>query len=370
MVANVPSFAPNWTTAPGRTIARVMSRRGLSLYELALEMDVSEASAEALIEGRLTINGDLAERLSAVLGSSTSFWVNRENQYREDLKRLEVVERTTVELDHTWARSFPIKDMCKLGWLPPTVTRQNCDVALREFFAVDSPQAWQQRFAPAAALAAFRTSPTFQSNPSAVTAWLRWAEIQSNSIKCDKWNADVLIARLSEMRKLTRRNHPSKFVPELRDICGAAGVALVIAPAPSGCRASGATRFLSAEKALIVLSLRYKSDDHFWFTFFHEIGHLLLHSKDAVFLEDGSEITSKEESEANDFAEEILIPREDREELLRLRLRSEDISRFSVRVGISSGVVVGQLQHCGRLGRNQMNHLKRRYSWKEFQDEN
>ncbi|MBY3504010.1 ImmA/IrrE family metallo-endopeptidase [Rhizobium laguerreae] len=366
MAANQTSFAPDWTAAPGRTIRRIMTRRGLSVYELATEIDVSEAKAEALIEGNVLIDKELAERLSAALGSSSSFWIRRESDYRNDLRRLQSTESRSEALDQSWAKSFPIRDMQKFGWLPAAVTKSNCDQILRDFFAVGSIQAWQQRFAPTTALAAFRTSPTFESNPAAVTAWLRWAEIQSDTIQTRDWNPGRLATNLSQMRALTRRNHPRKFIPELKRLCADSGIALVIAPAPTGCRASGATRFLSTKKALVVLSLRYKSDDHFWFTFFHEIGHLALHAKDALFLEDGSEISSKEEDEANKFAEEVLIPADHRQRLQDLRLRSEDITRLSVRLGISSGIVVGQLQHLGRLGRNQMNHLKRRYSWKEF----
>jgi HTH-type transcriptional regulator / antitoxin HigA len=113
---------------------------------------------------------------------------------------------------------------------------------------------------------------------------------------------------LITMRRLTRKKEPSIFVPELRKLCAENGVALVIARGPAGCRASGATRFLSDKKAMILLSFRYLADDQFWFTFFHEAGHLLMHSHKAVFLEDGSDVSLKEEHEANLFAQNILIP--------------------------------------------------------------
>lgn len=367
MVASQATYTPAWSMPPGRTIKRLMLHRGLSIYELSIEIEVSEEKTEALIEGELQINEKLAERLSAALGSSSAFWINREKQYRQDLERLQNPVNSLTALDEKWARSFPLKDMHKFGWFPSTLAKKNSVDLLQEFFGVTSAETWRSRYAPHASLAAFRTSPTFESNPAAVTAWLRWGEIQSENIQCNDWNVERLAENLSEMRKLTRRNHPSKFIPELRRLCADAGVALVIAPAPTGCRASGATRFLSPTKALIVLSVRYKSDDHFWFTFFHEVGHLVLHAKEAVFLEDGSDINSEEEIEANKFSEDVLIPPIHRDELLQLRARSEEISRFSVKIGLSSGIVVGQLQHLGRIGRNQMNHLKRSYSLKDFE---
>ena len=56
---------------------------------------------------------------------------------------------------------------------------------------------------------------------------------------------------------------------------------------------------------------RYKKDDFFWFTFFHEAAHLLLHSKKETFVDDGTD-NDVIENEANDFATDFLIPRNTR----------------------------------------------------------
>lgn len=366
MTANPSAFSPDWTMPPGSTIKRIMSKRGLSVDELAMEIEFSEAKTQGLIDGEVSIDEELATRLSTVLGASHNFWINRERQYRDDLMRLNPNMQSFQSLDTSWAKAFPWQAMRKFGWLPSTTTKQNYVETLQRFFEVKTLEDWVSRYKPTEALAAFRTSPSFESSPPAVTAWLRWAEMKASEIDCNPWSRDALIDSIANMRKLTRRNHPSKFIPELRKLCANAGVALVIAPAPDGCRASGATRFLSPEKALIVLSLRYKSDDHFWFTFFHEVGHLVLHSEDALFLEDNSDVNSLEEIEANEFSANTLVPPGLRDEMLSLKPRSDAISRFSIRAGISSGIVVGQLQHVGRFGRNQMNRLKRRYQWDDF----
>ncbi|VAW51008.1 Antitoxin HigA / unknown domain [hydrothermal vent metagenome] len=66
---------------------------------------------------------------------------------------------------------------------------------------------------------------------------------------------------------------------------------------------SGATRWISANKVVIQISLRYKTDDHLWFIFFHEAGHILLHGKKELFLEGTNGLDEKKENEANVFAE-------------------------------------------------------------------
>ena len=158
---------------------------------------------------------------------------------------------------------------------------------------------------------------------------------------------------------------PSDFLPALQQICSTSGVAAVIVRAPNGCRASGATRFVSSDKALLLLSFRYLSDDQFWFTFFHEAGHLLLHGAESIFLEGLDGDSSTQESEANEFAEKVLIPSEFKHALLTLTPDMRAIIRFAKKIGVSPGIVVGQLQHHGRVRRNHFNGLKRRFQWSD-----
>jgi Zn-dependent peptidase ImmA (M78 family) len=155
---------------------------------------------------------------------------------------------------------------------------------------------------------------------------------------------------------------PQIFIPKLRRISAESGVGVAVVRAPTGCRASGATRFLSDEKALLLLSFRYLTDDHFWFTFFHEAGHLILHGR-KLFLESADMPLDEEEQQANDFSAEILVPAEFVSEMLSLPKNGRQVIRFARRVGVSPGIIVGQLQHLGRIKHSQLNKLKRRYHW-------
>jgi Zn-dependent peptidase ImmA (M78 family) len=140
-------------------------------------------------------------------------------------------------------------------------------------------------------------------------------------------------------------------------------VAVVIVRTPEKCPASGAARFLSKEKAIIQLSFRHLSDDHFWFSFFHEIGHLLLHGAQKTHLEDAGTDDGDEEIEANEFAAEVLVPASARARMLALGEDTRSIVRFATQVGTAPGIVVGQMQHYGVIKRGRMNSLKKRYVW-------
>jgi HTH-type transcriptional regulator / antitoxin HigA len=355
-------FQPNWVSAPGDTIADILEERKLPPGEFARNIGRTLPQMHDLLAGREAITNDLARKLEDVLGASAAFWMNRESQYRQDMARLHGKESAKVRAD--WLQGLPLKDMISFGWINPASSSLEAkEVACLEFFDVPSVSAWREAYRGALEMAAFRTSASFESHPGAVAAWLRQGEVEASSIVCKPWNPDKFGQGLSKIRLLTWTKSPNIFIPKLRDYCAACGVAVVIVRAPAGCRASGATRFISKNKALLLLSFRYLSDDHFWFTFYHEAGHLLLHGKDSLFLEGAHMLKTKQEEEANAFAANTLIPPEQHAALLGLSLDGSEVIKFARSVGVSPGIVVGQLQHLGRLQRNQLNTLKRRFQW-------
>lgn len=349
---------PNWTSAPGDTIMDLLNERNLSVSAFAAKMEDSVEAVENLIEGQLEITTEISLKLSNVLGSSVDFWLRREFQYREDLIRLNKVAETA------WLKLLPISDMIKFGWIKQNISKSV--PALLEYFGVKTITDWQMKYEAEMAQVSFRTSSSFKQQPAAVAAWLRQGEIESNHIVCDAWNPDLFRVSLTEIKKLTRIKDPVDFLPKLAKICAKCGVAIAIARTPNGCQASGVTKFLSAERALIMLSFRYLTDDHFWFTFFHEVGHLLLHGSRCVFVEEigKNRMISYEEEEANEFAAEILIPSDKRPQMMKLAVTNKkSVVGFATSLGISPGIVIGQLQHSGRIEHNRYNFYKRRYTW-------
>ncbi|MDP8997680.1 MAG: ImmA/IrrE family metallo-endopeptidase [Pseudomonadota bacterium] len=314
-----------------------------------------------LITGGAAVDAECATILEEHLGPSAEFWMAREQQYRNSLSRKAMAN--TVVSDKEFVGRFPVTDMKKCGWIANTATLTEKMKSVLDFFGVNSVSEWQAKFGNAVSVAAFRTSPTIEANPFAVAAWLRRGEREGEKIACSQWNKISLKNKITDMRALVRVKDPAIFFPKLVEMCASCGVALVIARAPKGCRASGATRFLTPNKALIVMSFRHRTDDQFWFTFFHEIAHLVLHTGDALFLEDGSEVTEDEEIEANQFAASILIPDVLRDELASVKCSVKGIVAYTRKVGLTPGIVVGQLQHIGRIKYDRFNSMKRRYSW-------
>lgn len=350
------SFAPRWVSSPGNTIAEALERKGVSVRQFAKELGTSEKDARSLLSGVLTINMDLAQNLARVIGSTPAFWIRREHFYRQEVERL-------IGPGQRWLDDLPLSDMMRLGWIPRVTSAADRVSACLDFFDVSDVANWHKKYDNTLNRIAFKTSNSFDSNPGAVAAWIRHAEILAEDLECSEWNEVKFLEILQQLRALTRLKSPSEFIPELQRRCAAAGVAVVVARAPTGCRASGATKFLARGNPLILLSFRHLSEDHFWFAFYHEAGHVVLHGKNGLFVEGTGTISTPNEDEANAFAEKALIPDRYQTELVSLQLNKLAIARFARKIGVSAGIVVGQLQHRGIIPHSRLNFLKRRFRW-------
>jgi plasmid maintenance system antidote protein VapI len=357
------SFTPDWASPPGDTIATILMERRLTSGELARRIKRTKGEVEDLLHGRAEITADIARELAGVLGATEAFWTSREAQYNKDLARLE--REASLSRAREWLSEIPVEEMVNRGWLKTTTGTTDKVTACLQFFGVSTVPSWRKTYMDVLQTVAFRTSPTFASQPGAVVAWLRQGEVLASSIKCKSWDPSRFRTELVALRALTRVKDPDIFIPELKQRSAECGVAIVVLRAPKMCRASGASRFFSPKRALLMLSFRYLSDDHFWFTFFHEAGHLVLHGDRKIFLEGDGTLSSSEEEEANAFAANLLIPPEHKKEMLELPINGIQVVRFARRIGVSAGLVVGQLQHHGRIRQNQLQNLKRRFVWKE-----
>ena len=362
-------FRPDWTSAPGDTIVDILQERNISGMGFATLVGLSLEDTTDLLQGRSTVTLTVARRLTRALGASVEYWMSRDYQYRQDSRRFH-------EAEEGWLRELPLGDMIKFGWLsPPPLPSEELAACLR-FFGVSSFLEWKKNYGSLQEMAAFRSSPSFDSRHESISAWLRQGEIEAEQIECGPWHSERFQECLDQLRSLTRQKDPHRFIPALQETCSENGVAVVVVRAPSGCRASGAVRFVTNDKAILQLSFRYLTDDQFWFTVFHEAGHLILHGQRRFFAStlegqrqwilEGAEVPlTEEEQEANDFAALTLVPERFQDELFTVPLNGRAVIRLAHRVGVSPGVVVGQLQHHGRIGFDQMNRLKRRFAWQE-----
>jgi hypothetical protein len=316
-----------------------------------------------LVSGKAAITPTTALALEKALDVPADFWLVREAKYQE--ARARVVSHQELSASVSWLDELPIKDMQKFKLLKTEASKPALVEACLRFFGVASVAAWRQQYGEETNMsAAYRASERHQQHPGAVATWLRIGEIEAGRIVCSPFDREKFMGALTEARKLTLESDPSKFVPQLREILASCGVALVIARAPKGCPLFGVVRWLSPQKALIQLSVRGLTSDSFWFTFFHECGHIALHGKKIMFLESKG-LSGKEEDEANQFSADRLIPAASLASFVPFTITEQAIREFALSINIDPGIVLGRLQNDGRVLWNRFNHLKTRYQWQE-----
>ncbi|MFC5862512.1 ImmA/IrrE family metallo-endopeptidase [Acidicapsa dinghuensis] len=338
----------------------IISARGLSSAYVQDSLAIREDELKGLLAGKLHISSELAKRLAAVMGSTPRFWLERDKQYHASLKAIELA---TPELTR-WSRSFPLNQMVKAGWL---VRPSSGEVAeeLLEFFGVSNLTEWRENYQARLGHTKFRTSASFENSVGSTTAWIRHGEIIAEEMNCGAFDKVGFRKSLQEIKNLTPEKSPRHFIPVLQQECAKHGVAVVVARCVSGCAASGATHLLESGTALLLLSARFLSDDQFWFSFFHEAGHLVLHTNEACVEEKEAESSAIEE-EANAFAQDVILDPLGRGELMALHPNKFSIARFARRCRVSAGLIVGQLQHNKKINHGSYNLMKVRYLAEEL----
>jgi HTH-type transcriptional regulator / antitoxin HigA len=357
------TFGRDWFSKPGDSVLSLMERRNLSARELAAALTGGMDTVRGLLDGSLQIDRKLARDLAGAVGGTTDFWLRRQANFGEALGQ--VVSVVCTAESEQWLERVPVPGPKAKGRLSDA--RRQAEIRQRlVFFNVNNLAAWMRHYGCIRSETQFRTSPTLLSDEGAVSMWLRQGELEAALVSTKRWDPDGLREKLGEIRGLSRIGHPMRFLPKLKELLAWVGVALVVVRAPTGCRASGATRMVSSDKAMILMSFRFRADDHFWFTLFHEIGHLLLHSGE-TFVDDEETLLDDREWEANEFARRCIIPADRQAEFERLRPNRHAVLRFSVSVGIAPGLTVGQMQHRKMIDHDRLNTLKRRWVWDEIE---
>lgn len=338
------SFRPNYAVSPGSVLDEHREAAGLTQAELAQRLGFSTKHINRLLGGFEPVTPDTALKLESVFGLSAGIWLGLEAKYKEHQARQ--AEAASLESEREWLKSIPHRSLAKLGWIPKGERGPELIRSLRSLFGVGSlnylPDVW------ADVQASYRKSQAFSSHEWALLAWLAKGEKLAAAMTVDAFNGQALRAELPAIKALSCL--PSmEFEKPLVESCARHGIALVFVQAPEGARVFGATRWLDKDRAIIQLSLRYRTNDQFWFTLFHELGHVLLHGKREQFIDferDGVE--SEQEREADEFAAKQLINQADLDKFVTAGVFSTStVVGFADEQDVAPGIVVGQLQHRG-----------------------
>ena len=353
------ALQPDYAAPPGWILEEMLAERDMTQAEFARRCARSAKLISEIIAGRAPVEAKTALEFEKVLGMQAIVWMNIEVEYQLHKERKKIAEK---QIEHMgWVKQFPLSDMRKHGIITKKTNDTGIIDEILRWFNVASIEAWtigQDKISVTC-----RHSVTFNSTKEALATWLRIGELNAEKQKCEEYNIANFKAALHEIRDLTNEL-PEVFLPKMEAICNDAGVAFTIVPSIKKTALSGASRWLSPSKAAIQLSAKYLVNDHFWFTFFHEAAHIILHSKKTIFIDEKGHSDSKFEVEANDWAVNFLVRKEKYGKLKKaMMITKGQVVSFARDEGIHPGIVVGMLQHDKIIRWDHMNGLKQKYEW-------
>jgi HTH-type transcriptional regulator/antitoxin HigA len=332
---------------PGDTILETLEHLKMSQAELAERMGKTSSKVNDIISAKEPITIATALLLEKVLGIDAQFWTNREKAYREKLARIEELEMFETSVD--WLKLQPYKQLQSCGYLPKGQPGPEMVADCLKFYGVGSPRQWESFYVENYTSTQFRKSAIHQTTLGSIAAWLRIGEIELHKMGLQAFSKEDLKASFQEILILVRK-HPEDFAERLQQICKNAGVALVYTPCLPKAPVSGAARWVGGSP-LIQLTDRHKTNDQFWFSFFHEVGHILLHGKKEVFIEEfeGFTCDAQREREANEFSANQLLPATFIEDLPQERISETDIKSVARKYATHPGIVVGRLRYLNKI---------------------
>lgn len=343
-MATINKYYPETVTHPGEILLEALEENKIGAKEFAVRTGKPEKTITAVLKGESSLTPDMAILFEQVLQIPGKFWLEAQRNYDEYRARIDY--QAAIDAATDWARDFPYANMASFGWVPKTVKIKEKVLHLFEYFRVANQKGFDDYYFHQKTKVAFRISLKGNKNATAIAAWLRQGEIQADQLEAPEYNKAALKNSLPQFKKLMAA-HPGNFFEQLRDLCLKCGVKLVHTPCLPKTAIHGSTRWIN-NTPLIQLSGRFKRNDIFWFTFFHEVGHILMHGKKYISLEniDYEGENEQYEEEANSFASQWILTDVQVEEIWNSEnLNAEKIKHFAQKFVTHPACIIGRLQY-------------------------
>jgi HTH-type transcriptional regulator/antitoxin HigA len=310
-----------------------MEAQGLKQKDLVPYIG-SKSHVSEILSGKRKLTINMVRALSKGLGiPSSALLVDSENQKLE-------------ENETDWSR-FPINTMAKRGWLsvPQGASPEDSVNAIKEFFN----KVGGQGIGPAYCRRTMHLGGEVKTDIYALNAWLARVLVRSRDLSPDKDQSFRKKDKRDFLKSVAQLSWLEEGPIIAQEYLQQSGIALIIEPHLPKTRLDGAALLDSNGAPVIGMTLRYDRLDNFWFTLLHELAHVLLHlqSKQEAFIDNTEHDPDGErkEIEANNYAQEALIPRSiwRRSDAYRSQ-RVEDIERLAKDLKIHPAIVAGRIQ--------------------------
>ncbi len=305
--------------SPGDILAEKLEEMGMDVNEFAKRIGYTPKTVNELLKGKCRISTEVALNLEYATDIAAEEWLNMQRVYEEDLMRKKL--RDSFKNTPLWRADFPLKELSPRNWIKDLDNEEDNVSPILRFFRVASPKAWRDYYLDAGLKVAFRISLSEVQDPYATSVWLRRGEILAEAIPMAKQNdkklRSALKKALPQFLDLARTYGGDQTMGEpgeidegmlkLQELGLSLGVKILYVENFKSAPVHGMSRWYR-DIPVIQIHDRFKSRKAFWFTFFHELSHIILHGKKDIFIKNvyhGNKNAQKEE-EADLFAQKCM----------------------------------------------------------------
>lgn len=324
--------------------------------EFAKRLGITGKQVSLLLKEEANITPDIALKLATLIGTSIEFWLNLQSKFNA-YKALLLAEQNKEEEK----KIYKMIDKKFLKQIKIIDENDSIDEGIKKL-RIATPISSLQLLGANDIYSFYRSSSIKEEKIENIVCKNLWVSIAFKLAKMEdtkSFDEKQIINNIQVFRDMTRES-PNVFYPKIKKILSECGVVLVILPSLKNSNINGVVKWINNDKVMMALNTRGAYNDKFWFSFFHELKHVLQKNKRKMIIgEEQSKSNTELEIEADEFAREILVPSR---KLAELEKYTEYyIKKFAKNINIHPGIVVGRLQKERKISYGYLNNLKEKY---------
>lgn len=274
-----------------------MEQSGLKQQDLVPYIG-SRSKVSEVLAGKRSLSLKMIRALNKGLGVPAEVLLQEPGgRIPEDLRDLE-------------CEKFPLKEMAKRGWIPgagksSAEFKERAEEIVREFLRPLRSCGIQ----PGLLRPRQHVRSGSAMDQYALLAWCVRVISLAQGQQVASYKPGTI--RADYMQHLVSLSYLDSGPRLAREFLGKAGIHLIVLRHLPRTHLDGASMMLSTGNPVVALTTRYDRLDNFWFTLCHELAHVRLHfddQKDACFVDDLDFEAEGREREADEFAQDALIP--------------------------------------------------------------
>ena len=361
MVERMNGLSLDFIIHPGETIKEALEDRQMNQEELAIRTGFSPKHISEVVNGKKGISPSFAKALEYVFGIPTSFWINLQGIYDKEMqeyKEQEEIDENEIEIVKGLKKL--IKYAEELSVMSKTKDIISQIIELRNICNVKNLTYINNL---ATNQVAFRKSQTVETDIYVLYVWLRICEIiaEKNNIESE-YNEQMLRNSINSIKECMFLEINDSIIA-LKKIFEKCGIIFQVVRNFTGAPVQGFIK-KSNNKIILSMTIRGAFADQFWFTLFHEIGHLLNGDIINTQFIDYADARSDMEDKADEFARKTLIDEESYSIFIKENILTEEkIIEFAKKQRVQPFVIVGRIQK-EKNNYKLFYNLKMRYKWK------